>query len=106
MLLHTLPVDVAVAHYRIVPAGSARHCKLDSANHPLCHASGVAYCKEFLSEILELLHILLAFGLLAKLHPGLPVPFEGHDLQALQEVELVRAENFKFPLDLHHRRPR
>ena len=32
--------------------------------------------------------------------------FHEHDLQYLEKMELVRAENFQFPLDLHHRRPR
>ena len=54
--------------------------------------------------MLELLRVLLAFGLLGKLHGGLSVLFEEDDLQDLQEVALVRAEKFQFPLSLHHRR--
>ena len=42
--------------------------------------------------MLELLHILLAVGLLGKLHLGLSVLFEEHNLQDSQEVGLVRAE--------------
>ena len=30
---------------------------------------------------MELLHFLCVYGLLGELHPGLPVPFEEHDLQ-------------------------
>ena len=55
--------------------------------------------------ILELLQKLPAFGLIGKLHPSLSVLFEAHDLQDLLEVELVRAENFQFPVDLHNRGP-
>ena len=36
----------------------------------------------------------------------LTVLFKEHDLQDLEEVELVRTKNFQFPSDLHHRRPR
>ena len=61
---------------------------------------------EFLAEVLELLHILLVFGLLGTLHLGLPVQFEEHHLRDLWEVGLVPAENFQFPPNLHHGRPR
>ena len=60
--LHTLPFDVLGEHCRIVPAGSAGHCNLDSSDNPSCHASHVAYWKDFLSEVLELLHVLPANG--------------------------------------------
>ena len=43
----------------------------------------VAYCKEFLAGVLELLHILPAFGVLGKLHRGLPVLCEDNDLRDL-----------------------
>ena len=36
----------------------------------------------------------------------LTVLVEEHDLQDLEEVELVRTKNFQFPSDLRHRRPR
>ena len=37
---------------------------------------------EFLAEVLELLHMLLAFGLLGELHRGLSVLVEEHDFLA------------------------
>ena len=39
-----------------------------------------------------------AFGLLGESLPGLTVPFEEHDLQDLEEMPLVRADNFQFPI--------
>ena len=57
--------------------------------------------EEFLAKVLELLQKtlpkLLAPGLLSKLHPGLPVLFEEHDLQDLKETGVIRAENCQCP---------
>ena len=55
--------------------------------------------------ILELHYVQCAFGVLGDLHTSLVVPFEEHVLQDLEMMGLVRAGNFQFPLDLHHRRP-
>ena len=49
-----------------------------------------------LNIILELFYVLFAFGLLVELLAGLSVPSEGHNLQPLRKMALVRAENFQF----------
>ena len=42
VLLEKLLIDVLGQHVRIVLAGNARHCNLDSSSNPSCHASSVA----------------------------------------------------------------
>ena len=44
----------------------------DSFNDPSNHASSVAYGKEFLADVLELIHLLPAFGLLGKMDQVFP----------------------------------
>ena len=55
--------------------------------------------------MLELLQVLLSFGLLVELLQGLSVPSEHNSLQGLETMGLVRAETYQFSLDLHRRRP-
>ena len=55
--------------------------------------------------VLELLHVLFVLGLFVELLPGFPGQSEEHNLQALENMRLVRAENFQLSSDLHPRRP-
>ena len=55
--------------------------------------------------VLELLHVLLIFGLLVELLLGLSVPFEEPDLEALGRMELVRAGTARRSVDLYPRCP-
>ena len=55
--------------------------------------------------VLELLLLLLLVKQLAELPSGLPVPFEGRNLRALEKMGLVRAENFQLSSGPHHRSP-
>ena len=67
--------------------------------------TGFEYCKDVLLVVLELLHVLFAVGRLDELLRGSSGPSEDHNLQALEKMALVRAEEFQFPSNLHRRRP-
>ena len=51
------------------------------------------------------LELLLLVKQLTELPSGLPVPFEGRNLRALEKMGLVRAENFQLSSGPHHRSP-
>ena len=54
--------------------------------------------------VLELPHVPFVFGLLVELLLGPSVPYEEDNLQALENLELVRAEHFQQSLDLPRHR--
>ena len=62
------------------------------------------FVKNSLREYWNFLHILLLFWL-GEMHLGLRVPVEEQDLQDVDKMELVRAENFQLSEAPHHRRP-
>ena len=55
--------------------------------------------------VLELLHVLFVLGLFVELLLGSLGQSEEHNLQALENMRLVRAENFQRSSDLHPLRP-
>ena len=69
-LIHKLPVDVLGQHFRMAPAG-------------------IGHCRDVLVVVLEIRHVQCAFGFLGELHRSLSVPFEEHDLQELEKMELI-----------------
>ena len=68
-LVHT-PSDVLGQRFRIAPAGTAGQCNFDYSINPSRHESCVGHCKEVLVVVLDILHMLCAFGLLGESLPG------------------------------------